>query len=172
MLFTGSNPKRLNCPGEQEYWAKGVSTCAVCDGALYKDKKVVIIGGGDTAMEDASFMTHFTSDVTTIQISEKLSASAPMQATSLNNPNVKITYSAQVKEFVGNGSNLTHVAYEDKISGKRIEISADAAFLAIGLTPNTAIFKEQLELTPYGLIVQKQNTQTSIPGIFAAECGG
>ena len=89
IVSTGSNPKRLNCPGEQEYWAKGVSTCAVCDGALYKDKKVVIIGGGDTAMEDASFMTHFTSDVTIIQISEKLSASAPMQQRVLNNPKRK-----------------------------------------------------------------------------------
>ncbi len=168
IVSTGANPKRLNCPGEQEYWAKGVSTCAVCDGALYKDKKVVIIGGGDTAMEDASFMTHFTDQVTIIQISEKLSASAPMQQRVLSNPKVKIIYSALVKEFLGNGTHLTHVAYEDKISGKRIETPADAAFLAIGLTPNTAIFKEQLELTPYGHIVQKQNTQTSVPGVFAA----
>ncbi|MBY0109508.1 MAG: thioredoxin-disulfide reductase [Candidatus Babeliaceae bacterium] len=168
IVSTGANPKRLNCAGEQEYWAKGVSTCAVCDGALYKDKKIVIIGGGDTAMEDASFMTHFTDKVTIIQISEKLSASAAMQKKVLENPKVTIIYSAAVKEFLGNGTHLTHIAYEDKRSAKRIEIPADAAFLAIGLTPNTSLFKNQLELTPYGHIVQKQNTQTSIPGIFAA----
>ncbi len=168
IVSTGANPKRLNCPGEQEYWAKGVSTCAVCDGALYKDKKVVIIGGGDTAMEDASFMTHFTDQVTIIQISEKLSASASMQKRVLNNPKVTIIYSAAVKEFLGNGSHLTHIVYEDKRSGKRIEIPADAAFLAIGLTPNTTLFKNQLELTAYGHIVQKLNTQTSVPGVFAA----
>jgi thioredoxin reductase (NADPH) len=91
-----------------------------------------------------------------------------MQQRVLNNPKVKIIYSASVKEFLGNGSNLTHVAYEDKNSGKRIEIPADAAFLAIGLTPNTGLFKGHLELTPYGLIAQKQNTQTSVPGVFAA----
>lgn len=168
IISTGSNPKRLNCTGENEYWAKGVSTCAVCDGALYKDKKVVIIGGGDTAMEDASFMTHFTDQVTIIQISEKLSASAPMQKRVLDNPKIKIIYSALVKEFVGNGTHLTHVAYENRLTNTREEIQADVAFLAIGLSPNTGLFKEQLELNPYGNIVQKLNTQTSVPGVFAA----
>jgi thioredoxin reductase (NADPH) len=168
IVATGATPRRLACPGEQEYWAKGISTCAVCDGALYKDRKVVIIGGGDTAMEDASFMTHFTRDVTIIQISETLSASATMQQRVLSNPHVKIIYCAQVKEFLGNGTQLTQVVYENKRTGKREEIPADAAFLAIGLTPNTGIFKEKLELTPYGHIIQKEYTQTSIAGVFAA----
>lgn len=168
IIATGTMSKRLNCPGEQTYWAKGVSTCAVCDGALYKGKKVVIIGGGDTAMEDASFMTHFTDHVTVLQISEKLSASVAMQKRVLNNAQVTIIYSAQVTEFIGDGNRLTHVSYQDKKTKSMVKLPADAAFLAIGLTPSTAIFKDKLELTPYGHIMLTQNTQTSIPGVFAA----
>lgn len=168
IISTGANPKRLDCPGEQKYWARGVSTCAVCDGALYKDKKVVIIGGGDTAMEDASFMTNFTDDVTIIHILDKLTASAPMQQRVIKNPKVKIIYSAQVTEFIGDNGQLTSISFTYKDSGKSETIPADAAFLAVGLEPNTRIFKGSLELTPYGHIVQKYNTHTSIAGIFAA----
>jgi thioredoxin reductase (NADPH) len=168
IIATGANPKRLNCPGEQAYWAKGVSTCAVCDGALYKDKKVVIIGGGDTAMEDASFMTHFTQDVTIIQLLDKLTASMPMQERVLKNPKVKIIYCASVQEFVGDNNRLTGIKVEYTDSKKTEIIPADAAFLAVGLIPNTGIFKDKLELTPSGHIVQKKDTQTSVPGVFSA----
>ncbi len=168
IIATGASPKRLNCPGEQNYWAKGVSICAICDGALYKGKRVAIIGGGDTAMEDASFMTHFTDRVTVVQISEKLSASAPMQKRILDNPNVKVIYCAQVREFLGTDQQLTHLVYEDKRTGKSAQLETDAAFLAIGHTPNTALFKGQVELTPSGHILQDYRTQTSLPGVFAA----
>ncbi len=168
IIATGAQPKRLNCPGEQTYWAKGVSTCAVCDGALYKDKKVVIIGGGDTAMEDASFMTHFTDQVTIIHILDKLTASLPMQKRVVDNPTINIIYSTSVKEFLGENGHLTGLAVEHTHTGKKEVIPTDAAFLAVGLTPNTGIFKEHLELTPYGHIIQKEQTQTSVPGVFAA----
>ncbi len=168
IIATGASPRRLNCPGEQQYWAKGVSTCAVCDGALYKGRKVAIIGGGDTAMEDASFMTHFTDDLTIIHLLDKLTASMPMQQRVLNNPKIKILYSTSVQEFAGDGQKLTHLNVLNTKTNTRETIATDAAFLAIGNTPNTALFKDQIELTSYGHIVHKSHTQTSVSGVFAA----
>lgn len=167
IIATGATAKRLNCPGEQQYWAKGVLTCAVCDGALYKGKKIVVIGGGDTAMEDASVMTNFTDDITIVHLLDKLTASVAMQKKVLNNPKIKIIYSASTSEFVGDGERLTGVVIKHA-DGKTETIPADAAFLAVGLKPNSDIFKGQVELNQGGYVVQKELTQTSVPGVFAA----
>ena len=92
IIATGSTPRRLQIPGENEYWGKGVTTCAACDGAFYKDKKVLIIGGGDTAMEDASFMTKFTNQITVVHILDELTASFAMKDRVLKNPDIKVIY--------------------------------------------------------------------------------
>lgn len=166
IIATGSTPRRLNCPGETEYWGRGVTTCAVCDGAFYKDRPVVIIGGGDTAMEDASFMARFTKEIRIIHIKDTLTASKPMQDRVLKIPFVKIKYNATVNGFHGNGEHLTGVSVKDSITGEETHLAASAAFLAIGQSPNTTLFKDQLELTAYGSI-KTTGTKTSIPGVFA-----
>jgi thioredoxin reductase (NADPH) len=166
IIATGSTPRRLNCPGETDYWGRGVTTCAVCDGAFYKNMPVIIIGGGDTAMEDASFMARFTENIRIIHIKEALTASKPMQERIFKIPFVKIKYQATVTAFHGNGEHLTSVTVRDIITDEETTFAASAAFLAIGQSPNTALFKGQLNLTPYGLI-ETTGSKTSIPGVFA-----
>jgi thioredoxin reductase (NADPH) len=168
IIATGASPNKLNVPGEAEYWGKGVTTCAVCDGAFYPDKNVVIVGGGDTAMEDASFMLKFTKKITIIQILDKLTASHAMQQRVLNNPDIKIIYNSTVTEFKGNGSHVTSVIVKNNKTGAVEEMPFDGAFLAVGLKPNTQPFKGHIELNDWGFINVKNHTQTSVPGIFAA----
>jgi thioredoxin reductase (NADPH) len=168
IIATGATPRRLGCPGESEYWGKGVTTCAVCDGAFYRDKRVLIVGGGDTAMEDASFMTNFTSDITIVHIHDKLTASIPMQQRIIGNPAIKIIYESTVTAIEGNGAHVTHATITDKKSGAETKLAFDAIFVAVGLTPNTSLFKGQIDLNPQGYITYTKNTQTSVPGIFAA----
>lgn len=168
IIATGACPKQLGCPGEQEYWGKGVTTCAVCDGAFYKDRKVIIVGGGDTAMEDASFMLNFTTDITVIHIGPALTASAATQKRIINNPAVKIVYNSTVTQFRGNGQHLTHATITHQKTKESYEIPVDGAFIAIGINPNVGPFKGQVQLNDYGFIQVENNSRTSVPGIFVA----
>ncbi len=168
IIATGAQPNTLGCPGETTYWGKGVTTCAVCDGAFYPDKNVVIIGGGDTAMEDASFMTKFTNKITVIQNKAQLTASKAMQDRVLANPAIKIIYSSSISEFKGDTTHLTHAIIKNLKTGKTEQIPADGAFLAIGMRPVTAPFVGQLELDTWGYIRVHDQTQTSVPGVFVA----
>jgi thioredoxin reductase (NADPH) len=168
IIATGATPKRLNCPGESEYWGKGVTTCAICDGAFYRDMPVVIVGGGDTAMENASFLTNFTQSITIVHISNKLSASQAMQARIINNPQIKIIYSSTVTAIEGDGKKVHSVTVTNQETQEAHKLMVNGVFIAIGLTPNTQLFKDQLDLTPYGYIKLVEHTQTSIPGVFAA----
>jgi thioredoxin reductase (NADPH) len=169
IIATGSTPRRLECLGEEKLWGKGVTTCAVCDGAFYKDKPVVIIGGGDTAMEDASFMTKFTKNITVIHILDKLTASVAMQERVIHNPDIKIIYNSTVVEFIGD-THLNSVKYKNMQTGLETVIPAKAAFLAIGLTPNTSFLPPELHKTDYGhIIVECDKAKTNIEGLFA--CG-
>lgn len=168
IIATGATPKRLGVPGEDMYWGKGVTTCTVCDGAFYKDQPVVIVGGGDSAMEGASFMTNFTKDITIIQIHDKLSASVAMQERVLKNPTIKIIYSSSVTEIKGDGQKPTHVVVKNNLTGTTQDLRTDAIFVSIGLSPNVAAFKDQIELLKSGHIKLMKHTQTSITGVFAA----
>lgn len=168
IIATGATPRRLGVPGEDTYWGKGVTTCAVCDGAFYPNKKVIIVGGGDTAMEDASFMTKFTSDITIVHILDKLTACHAMQERVLHNPKIKIIYSSTITAIEGNGSHVTQATITDQKTGEKTDVPVDAIFVAIGLTPNTQPFKNQLALTPYGYIAVTDHTKTSVPGVFVA----
>lgn len=168
IIATGATSRRLGVPGEDTYWGKGVTTCAVCDGAFYPNKKVMIVGGGDTAMEDASFMTKFTSDITIVHILDKLTASHAMQERVINNPAIKIIYSSTVTEVVGNGSHVTQATIANQKTGEKNVQPVDGIFVAIGLTPNTQPFKGQLDLTQYGYIKVTDHTKTSVPGVFVA----
>jgi thioredoxin reductase (NADPH) len=168
IIATGASSKRLGCPGESEYWGKGVTTCAVCDGAFYKDRPVLIVGGGDTAMEDASFMLNFTDKITIVHILDKLTASHAMQERVINNPKIKIIYKSTVTQMKGDGNHVTHVVLTNQETGQVETIPTDAVFVAIGLNPNVGPFKGQVELNKFGFIEVKDQTQTSVPGVFVA----
>lgn len=168
IIATGTSPNKLNVPGEAEYWGKGITTCAVCDGAFYPNKNIIIVGGGDTAMEDASFMTKFTDKITVVQLESKLTACQAMQERVLSNKDITILYDSTIAEFKGNGSHVNQAVIKNKKTGQSAELPADGVFLAIGSRPNTLPFKGQLELSSWGHVVVTQGTSTSIEGVFAA----
>lgn len=168
IIATGATPKRLNIPGEETYWGKGVTTCAVCDGTFFAGKPVVIVGGGDTAMENASFMTKFTDNITVIHILDKLTASAAMQQRVLAHPHIKILYNSTVSAIQGDAHGVTHITVTDTHSQATSDITTNAVFIAIGYKPNTDIFKGQLALDQWGYIQVTDHTKTSVEGVFCA----
>lgn len=168
IIATGATPKKLNVPGEDMYWGKGVTSCVVCDGTLYKNLPVIIVGGGDTAMEDASFMTKFTDDITLIQIKNTLTATPVMQKRILDNPKIKIIYNSTITEIKGNGEKIQEIVIQDQKGQKNKLLPARAVFIAIGLSPNTDPFKGQLLLNEHGYLQLNNETQTSVEGIFGA----
>lgn len=168
ILAMGAEPKRLNCPGEDTYWGKGVSSCAVCDGTFFKDKKVVVVGGGDTAMEDASFLRKFTDDITIIHILDKLTASHAMQERVLHDPKITIIYEHTVTAIEGNGSMVTNVTIVNQKTKGSQKLKTDGIFVAIGLKPNTQFLTPPIELDQWGYVKVSNHTKTSVPGIFAA----
>ncbi|NRB21528.1 thioredoxin-disulfide reductase [Candidatus Dependentiae bacterium] len=168
IIATGSSPNKLHVPGEDAYWGKGITTCTVCDGALYKDKSVIVVGGGDSGMEGASFLTKFTDKITLIQNFDQLTASHIMQQRVLNNPKIKIIYNSTIKEFKGNDQHVTEAIVTDLKTNEMTTMPTDGVFLAIGLIPNTKPFEGQIELEKNGYVKLIKNTQTSVPGVFAA----
>jgi thioredoxin reductase (NADPH) len=168
IITTGATPKRLNVPGETEYWGKGVTTCAVCDGAFYPDKQVVVVGGGDTAMEDASFLKKFTRKITIIHILDKFTASHAMQERVLNDPDMTIHYNSTVTEFHGNGQHVNRLTMVNQLTGEKTQLDADGVFIAVGLNPNSEPFRSHLTCNKGGWLDTKDNVGTAIPGVFVA----
>lgn len=168
IIATGTTPKRLGCPGENDYWGKGVTTCAVCDGAFYFDKEVIVIGGGDTAMEDASFLKKFTKKITVVHIFDKFTASHAMQQRVLNDPDIKIIYNSTVTEFKGDGNHLKSVLITDQKTSIQSEQPMDGAFIAIGLSPNTAYLQGHVAMNEWGFVTVSDQVKTSVEGVFAA----
>ena len=170
IIATGASSIMLNIPGEQEYFGHGVSTCAVCDSAFYKDKNVYVVGGGDSAMEDAMALAKFTNQVTILYRGEAFRASKIMQERVLNNPNIKVLWNTNLKEIVGDGKNVKSIKIETK--GELKELETEGVFLAIGHKPSTNLFIDQLELDRVGYIKlvdhEVYSTQTSVEGVFAA----
>lgn len=169
IIATGAVPRKLGCPGEEEYWGKGISTCAVCDGALYKDRPVVVVGGGNSAVEHASFLLRFTDQITLVQSLPALTATdKPLLETVLKSSTIKIHYDSTVSAVAGNKEHVTHVTVTHLKTKKETIIPADALFIAIGLTPASAFTRPQLELSPAGHILTREGTRTSLDGVFAA----
>jgi thioredoxin reductase (NADPH) len=168
IIATGASPKKLNISGEKEYWGKGITTCTVCDAAFYKDKEVVVVGGGDTAMEDASFLSKFTTKITIIQLLDKLTASQLMQKRVLENPKIKIIYNNTVTSIHGDKSHITDITIFNQKTKEQQKLNIDGLFLAIGLKPNSDPFKNQLDLDKWGYIKLTNHTTTSVKGVFAA----
>jgi thioredoxin reductase (NADPH) len=168
IIATGASPNRLGCPGEAEFWGRGITSCAVCDGAFYKEKPVIVIGGGDTAMEDASFLKKFTNNITIIQNKPTLSASKAMQQRILDDPTINIIYNSTVSAFKGTSDHVTHAVVKNVVTGAEEELAANGVFLAIGMRPNSSLFKGSIALDDWGYIVRHENTKTSREGVFVA----
>lgn len=168
IIATGATPNKLGIPGEKEYWGKGVTTCGVCDAAFYPNKKVIVVGGGDTAMEDASFLKKFTDAITIVQVKPEFTASYSMKERVLNDPSITKIFNSTLTEIRGDGSHVTHATIKNQETGETQEVEADGIFLAIGLKPSTAPFKGHLEMDQWGYLAIEDETKTSVEGIFAA----
>jgi len=167
VVATGATPRRLNLPSESRLQGKGVSNCAVCDGFFFKGKNVAVVGGGDTAMEEATFLTNLVSSVQVIHRKDELRASAALRGEAMANPKIKFAWSSVVTDIVGNGK-VEGLEVKDLKTGKVSVMGVDGVFVAIGYEPNTKLFQGKLELEPNGYIKVKNETETSVPGVFAA----
>jgi thioredoxin reductase (NADPH) len=167
IVCTGATPRKLGIPAEQQFSGRGVSYCATCDGPFFKGEEIVVVGGGDTAMEEATFLTKFGKSVRIVHRRDSLRASKILQQKALENPKIEFMWNNIVADIKGN-NKISTVLVKDINSGKERTIKAGGLFVAIGHEPNTAIFSGQLELDDKGYIVLTQHTRTSVEGVFAA----
>ena len=167
LICTGASPRKLGIPAEQQFSGRGVSYCATCDGPFFKGENIVVVGGGDTAMEEATFLTKFGKSVMVVHRRDYLRASKILQQKALENPKIEFIWNNIVADIKGN-NKISTVLVKDINTGKERIIETGGLFVAIGHEPNTAIFKGELELDDKGYIVLKQHTKTSVEGVFAA----
>src|SRR5918999_5422678 len=171
IIATGASAKLLGLESEQSLMGHGVSACATCDGFFFKDKNLVVVGGGDTAMEEASFLTKFASNVAVVHRRDTLRASKIMQARAEKNPKISFVWDTVVEKVYGDpkAGGVTGVRLKNLKTGESYDLKTDGLFIAIGHEPNTKLFVGQLELNPAGYIITHDGTKTSVTGVFA--CG-
>ena len=168
IVATGASAKWLDIPGEQQLRGRGVSACATCDGFFFKDRELMVVGGGDSAMEEATFLTKFASKVTIVHRREEFRASKIMQDRALANPKIEVAWNATIDEIHGEDA-VTGVTLRDTVTGATREVATDGVFIAIGHTPNTSLFEGALDLDEGGyVLVAEPRTDTSVEGVFAA----
>jgi thioredoxin reductase (NADPH) len=169
IISTGASAKYLGLASEKKYMNRGVSACATCDGAFYKNVEVGVIGGGDTAMEEAQFLTRFASKVYVIHRRDSFRASKIMADRVLKHPKIQVLWNKEVTEVLGNDLSMNGVILKDLATGQSSQMKLDGLFLAIGHKPNTDLFKGILDLNEIGYINTKPGSSyTNIPGVFAA----
>jgi thioredoxin reductase (NADPH) len=167
IIGTGASPNHLNIPGEMELTGRGVSYCATCDGWFFKDKKVVIVGGGDSALEEGLFITRYASSVTIIHRREEFRASPILQHRAKEHTKVDFILNTVVTEVIGT-DKLEALKLKNVKTGEESIYKTDGMFIFIGHTPNTEMFKGQLEMSELGYITVNERMETSVPGVFAA----
>lgn len=168
ILATGAAYRELGLPKEKEFSGYGVSWCATCDGFFFREKTIAVIGGGDSAMEEAIFLTRFASKVYLIHRRDSFKASKIMQERALNNPKIEVIWNTEVAELLGE-TRLTGIKMKDTVTGAEKDLELDGLFIAIGNDPRVWLVENQLELTPEKFIkVEGRSSKTSIPGVFAA----
>jgi thioredoxin reductase (NADPH) len=167
LLCTGASPRKLGVDGEQEFGGRGVSYCATCDGPFFKGEEIAVIGGGDTAIEEATFLTKFGKSVKIIHRRDFLRASKILQEKAFENSKIQFVWNHVVTRITGN-KKIESIDVKNSTTGKTQNLSVGGLFVAIGHEPNTSIFKDQLELDDKGYVVLKENTRTSVEGVFAA----
>lgn len=169
IIATGATPRILNVPGEKEYWGIGVTTCAICDAPFYKDKKVVVVGGGDSAVEEAMLLTSYAKEVTMLVRGTTMRAAPAMKKRLDASGKVKILYNTQITKVIGDGKVVTGVEIKNTKDTTLSTLPIDGVFLAIGHEPNVMVFKNFIQTDNLGYIVLNSRTQeTSLPGVFAA----
>ena len=168
IITTGAEAIWLDAGNEEKHKGQGISTCATCDGAFFRDKKVIVVGGGDSAMEEATFLTRFCSKVIIVNRREELRASQIMADRARDNDKIEWKLNRVVKEWVGEQGNFEGVILVDTVSGEEELLKCDGAFIAIGHKPMTNFLGDQIELDDHGYIVPKENTMTNVSGVFAA----
>lgn len=168
IVATGASAKWLGITSEKRYKGRGVTTCATCDGAFFKGKKVIVVGGGDSAMEEALFLTRFASSVTVVHRRNFFRASKFMQGRLSTNSKCKVEWNKEVVEILGDGKKIFGVKLKDAITNVVSELNCEGVFLAIGHNPNTSIFKGFLEMDAAGYLKTDRFCKTSVEGIFAA----
>jgi len=167
VLTTGANPRKLDIPGEEEFTGRGVSYCGTCDGHFFTDKDVVVIGGGDSAMEEGLFLTRYANSVTVIHRRDELRAGKLMQERAFNNPKVSFIWDTVITEIVGDGV-VQKVKLHNRKTGEDSEMTTDGVFVFIGHIPNTDLFKGQLDMDENDYLIVDKYMQTNIPGVYAA----
>jgi thioredoxin reductase (NADPH) len=167
IVATGASARWLGIPGEDRLRGSGVSSCATCDGAFFKDRHIVVVGGGDSAMEEALFLTRFGSKVTVIHRRDSLRASKIMADRALAHPKIEFVWNTGVDEARGE-FKLESLVLRNLVTGETSELAADALFVAIGHDPNTGLFRGQLALDEHGYIVSPDGVHTNVPGVFVA----
>lgn len=170
VIATGASPILLGLESEQRFMGRGVSTCATCDGYFFKDQDVVVVGGGDSAMEEALYLSKLCDKITVVHRRDKLRASKIMQERALANPKIDFRWQSMLAEVLGDeATGVTGVHLKNVQTGELTTLGTNGVFIAIGHSPNTTLFKGQLRMDDRGYIVTQNGTKTSVPGVFA--CG-
>ncbi|HLT29354.1 MAG TPA: thioredoxin-disulfide reductase [Myxococcaceae bacterium] len=170
IVATGATAKWLGVKGEEDYKNRGVSACATCDGAFFRNDEVLVVGGGDTAMEEALYLAKLASKVTVVHRRDTLRASKIMQERALNNPKIEFVWNSEVEEVLGGPQGMTGARIKNRVTGEVTEVKSNGLFVAIGHQPNTSLFKGVLDMHESGYLkTVPGSTRTNIPGVYA--CG-
>lgn len=167
IVATGTRPRELGVPGEKEFRGRGISYCATCDGAFFRDKPVVVVGGGDSAVTEAEFLTRFASHVTIVHRRDQLRAARSLQERVLDNPKINVRWNAVVTSFLGE-DRLQRVRLRDVKTGTESEVEAEGAFIYVGLLPNTSFLNGVVPFDEGGYLVTDEAMALPVPGLFAA----
>jgi thioredoxin reductase (NADPH) len=168
IVTAGGTPTKLGIPGEKEYAGRGVSYCAVCDGAFFKDEVLAVVGGGDAAVEEADYLTRYATKVYVIHRRDQLRASRILQERAFANPKIEFIWNKEVTEIVGTERGVQKLMLKDTVNGGASDLTVGGVFIFIGFKPNTGIVKDHFKHDPSGYIVTDERMMTSIPGLFAA----
>jgi thioredoxin reductase (NADPH) len=167
IIATGASPNLLSVPGEDAYLGKGVSFCATCDGPFYKDKRVAVMGGGDTAVQEGIFLTKLAETVYIIHRREQLRATRILQERAFANPKIKFIWNSVVTQIEGNESGVEKLIMKNVKTGAISDLSVDAFFIFIGTRPNTGFLCSEIKTNEEGFVIADQNMETSVPGVYA-----
>lgn len=168
ILTAGGTPVKLGVPGEKEYAGKGVSYCAVCDGAFFKGENLAVVGGGDAAVEEADYLTRYANKVTLIHRRDEFRASPIIQERAFANPKIEVIRNTVVPEIVGNGKGVTHAVLEDTLTGRRTNLDVGGVFIFVGFKPNTQLVEGHVDHDAGGYLITDNRMMTSMAGLFAA----